>query len=806
MTALDTGGVPQSISPTTYYGYDADGNLKYTTDPRGAQDAGGTGTSTTVSLSYTTWYFYDALDRQTCVADALANLTLSQGTASQPPTLSANATTTVYDAAGNVSTVTDADGYTTTYQYNSLNEKTAEIDPQVSTLPDGDTVATPLAPTTCYGYDVAGNLKYQTDPRGASNAGGQGNGANSIDTTYTTWYFYDALDRRTCVVDALAGLTVAVGTAAQPPALPVGASTPFGATTTTYDFMGNVLTVTDPDGNVITYQYNALNKKTAEIDPAVYITLPGGGQSSMPIAPTTYYGYDVAGNLTYQTDPRGAKDVTGGLGNGTSSIDPNYTTFYAYDALNRKIQETDPPVQRAQDDGTLLSSLIPPITYYGYDPDGNLQYVTAPRGDTTFGGQGCEDPNYTTTYVYDGLNRKTSEVDPTVLRANDSNSTRVSVAPTTFYGYDAAGNLKFTTDPRGDTGVGGAGSGDPNYTTWYFYDVLNRQTWVVSPASNTSQKQLTEAQGLNAAVPGWASGTATTTGYESVNTTYDGVGNTKTVTDADGNRTSYLYDALNRQIQETNPMGFTNASEYDADGNLTQSTDFDGHAKTYLYDALGHQIQENWTGAMTRTINTYYDPDGHMYAIVDPAGASYYYQYDADGHVIRSCMAPGDMPENGSIAWTPFSGTFSATHSTYTYTLNNSPDLGTTVIATVTSTTSNGSSLFHPYLELMSPSGVIVAVADSGTQYSATLMVPLDEASTATAYWQVIVTGSPRYCAVIGQLLLHPHRLRYDIHFAGEHQVQVRRGRQRHGYGRDLHRRQRPRRRRSTGNTMPSRS
>ena len=153
---------------------------------------------------------------------------------------------------------------------------------------------------------------------------------------------------------------------------------------------------------------------------------------------------------------------------------------------------------------------------------------------------------------------------------------------------------------------------------------------------------------------------------------------------------------------------------------------------------------------MTRTISTDYDPDGQVYAIVDSAGATYYDQYDADGHVIRSCMAPGDMPENGSIAWTPYSGTFSATNSIYTYTLNNSPDLGTTVIATVTSTTSNGSSLFHPYLELMSPSGVIVAVADSGTQYSATLMVPLDEASTATAYWQVIVTGSPRYAPSSG--------------------------------------------------------
>ncbi len=38
-------------------------------------------------------------------------------------------------------------------------------------------------------------------------------------------------------------------------------------TTTTYDGDGNVLSVTDPDGNTVEYVYNALGQQTETIEP-----------------------------------------------------------------------------------------------------------------------------------------------------------------------------------------------------------------------------------------------------------------------------------------------------------------------------------------------------------------------------------------------------------------------------------------------------------------------------------------------------------------------------------------------------------
>ena len=143
------------------------------------------------------------------------------------------------------------------------------------------------------------------------------------------------------------------------------------------------------------------------------------------------------------------------------------------------------------------------------------------------------------------------------------------------------------------------------------------------------------------------------------------MGNVLSVTDPDGNVSSYVYDNLNRQIETTDPLHNASFNVYDLDGKLIQSTDADGNVIQYVYNAVGEQSQENWlspvppgegeswisNGDVYRTIDAYYNADGETVGVTEWDATSradrtnYEYTYDADGNVLTSRMAPGDLPQ-----------------------------------------------------------------------------------------------------------------------------------------------------------------
>jgi YD repeat-containing protein len=155
------GTIIVSGGPITSWTDNADGQVTCEQDPLGGN----------------TWTQYNMANLPVAVTDALGAYAGD----------SAHTTMTEYDQMGDVTEVTDPLGRSVIDVYNSLGEKTEEIDPAVTVENDGGTsTVTGFYPTTYFGYDADGNVQYVTEPRGDSDVGGEGPGG----ATYTTWYFY----------------------------------------------------------------------------------------------------------------------------------------------------------------------------------------------------------------------------------------------------------------------------------------------------------------------------------------------------------------------------------------------------------------------------------------------------------------------------------------------------------------------------------------------------------------------------------------------------------------------------------------
>jgi RHS repeat-associated protein len=119
------------------------------------------------------------------------------------------------------------------------------------------------------------------------------------------------------------------------------------------------------------------------------------------------------------------------------------------------------------------------------------------------------------------------------------------------------------------------------------------------------------------------------------NTVYDADGNITETIDALGRITTYSYDALNRQTGETEAVGTpvqrTTTTVYDADDNVIETIDALGRVTTYSYDALNR-----WTGQteavgtpVQRTMTTVYDADNNVTETIDALGQATIDTYDA---------------------------------------------------------------------------------------------------------------------------------------------------------------------------------
>lgn len=528
--------VTDAAGNTTGYGYAAANLLTTITDPNGATtttsyDSAGQATGQVDPMGNQTSFAYAAgagpdCANQTTITDPLGRVsvdcfasdlltsqTIGYDTAGQVTTTfsydpagdiasvtdaDGNTTSYAYDSRANLISITDADGRTTSYTYNARNQPTSVTDAMgvtttftytgvnltaVST-PDSATatVATsslgyadgeageltsitdPDANTTSFGYDGYGELVSVTDPTGGRTAFSYGCATGCYDNIGLVYASTTPSGQTTSYAYDGDGRVVSV-------------TDPLGAvTTTSYDGDGNPLSVTDPDGNLTVYAYNGDGEQTS--------VTSGYGSAQ---ASTTTTGYDGDGEVVSRTDGNAA------------------TTSYAYNSVGELVDSTA-PATAADPNGlqtgygydpagqlTSLTAADGAQTDYGYDPAGSLtsvSYSRDPAGNTSFGYDGdgrrtyMADASGTSSYAYDSLGELTSATD--------------GAGHTVDYGYDAAGNLISLSYP---------GAGTVSQT----FNANNQLASISDWLGNTSTFSYDADQNL--ALIGYANGVTESYGY-----------------------------------------------------------------------------------------------------------------------------------------------------------------------------------------------------------------------------------------------------------------------------------------------------
>jgi RHS repeat-associated protein len=112
---------------------------------------------------------------------------------------------------------------------------------------------------------------------------------------------------------------------------------------------------------------------------------------------------------------------------------------------------------------------------------------------------------------------------------------------------------------------------------------------------------------------------------------YDTESNLLSIEDANGNTTSFGYDAYGRVIQTTFPSTHYEQYGYDAANHLTSKTDRNGQTIGYVYDDLYRMTQKNYPNSTS--VEYVYDLVGKLQQVTDPTG-TYGFAYDNMGRLV----------------------------------------------------------------------------------------------------------------------------------------------------------------------------
>ncbi len=459
----------------------------------------------------------------------------------------------------------------------------------------------------------------------------------------------------------------------------LSATDPLGfKVTRVFDSRGNIVSMTDPLGNTNRVTFAADNQISTATDAMghtgtlVYNEKGRLTQFVNAEGNSSFYKYDDKGRSTSFIDNLGAEtkyEYASGPRPTKVIFADGKTNLFEYDPLNRITREVDEHGNE---------------TIYTYDATGRPLTTKDPLGGLTqikYAGPNLERiinaAGGVSRFEYDDARRRTKEIDANggvVLNQYNANnqlakrtdplgnamqyayradgrvaSVTDALGHVTLYGYDATGNRTSVTDANGRVwryeydgmgrvvkkidALGAVESYDYDAVgnlrkqtnrngggNRYEYDSLGRLVRLIDAAGAVTSTQY-DASGKIASV---ADPLGNTTRF-----TYGARGRLEVSVDAAGGRNTFAYDAGGNVISRTNELDQTTRFEYDAMNHLTKQIDPLGNVSSFTYDALGNT--KTATDPLGRTSAFTVDARNQLLSTIDPAGNVTRFGYNAAG-------------------------------------------------------------------------------------------------------------------------------------------------------------------------------
>ncbi|MES2443102.1 MAG: hypothetical protein V4574_09750 [Pseudomonadota bacterium] len=647
-----------SGSTATRYTYDGRGNQETVIDPNGntvtrSFDLNGRVLSEADALGATTYFQYDALGNVVKVTD--------------PRGISYN----YYDTLGRLVATRDAENYVTTQTYNAFGEVAsvtrhsvrATNTAAVGALPSWTWDGTDVPVTTSYEYDKLGRLAKVTDPltgyrQYTSNAFGELKLIRDERAMLTS----QAYDRRgllkTRIVDTT-GKAITTGytyTARGQVFTATDANNK--VTTSTYDLAGRLKTVKDALNNTTTYTYDGRDNLVAVTDALGAITRSIFDAKDRRIAAidalggVVTYAYDADGNLIAQTEYKTRVSLgstlqvsIGALNALLSTHADDRVTRYAFDGNGRLRFTVDARMHVVELEYDAAGMVVRTTAYDGVIGTGSF---TASWIATQVALTGSP---RTTRAVYDALGRLTYSIGALgevtwFVRDAMGNVTR-QVDFSVAYGTTGIPTLAAMATWRADSLVVAGAGGDRTSRAWYDsngrltygLDALNFVTRHEYDAAGNLTKQTRYTETFSASdsttAADLASAYTSPVAPQVTQLTYDTAGRLTETLDAEGNKTLLTLSQTGQTLTST-----------------TAATTTDAHVVTYTYDDVGRLSSETvqiGTSASSADLVTGYTYDalGNQVKLHDARGNDSYLYYDALGQMVAARDAESHVTETG---------------------------------------------------------------------------------------------------------------------------------------------------------------